>query len=45
MVEDAVSGVDAAHAGGMKAAAVGDAAEKQYGDYILDHFSDLLNVL
>ena len=45
VVEDAVSGVDAAHAGGMKAAAVGDAAEKQYGDYILDHFSDLLNVL
>lgn len=45
VVEDAVSGVDAAHAGGMKAAVVGDAAEKQYGDYILDHFSDLLNVL
>lgn len=42
VVEDAVSGVDAAHAGGMKAAALGDAAEKKYGDYILTSFSDLL---
>lgn len=42
VVEDAVSGVDAAHAGGMKAAALGDAAEKKYGDYILTSISDLL---
>lgn len=44
VVEDAISGVDAAHAGGMKAAAVGDAAGKHYGDYNLEHFSQLLNL-
>ena len=45
VVEDAVPGVEAAHAAGMKAAAVGDAAEKHVGDYILEKFSDLLNIL
>ncbi|MGM9564219.1 MAG: beta-phosphoglucomutase [Faecousia sp.] len=45
VVEDAVAGVEAAHAGGMKAAAVGDAAEKNCGDYILQRFSDLLRLL
>ncbi len=45
VVEDALSGVDAAHAAGMMAAAVGDAAEKNYGDYILNCFSDLLKIL
>ena len=45
VVEDATAGVDAAHAGGMKAAAVGDTAEKQYGDFILERFSDLLNIV
>lgn len=44
VVEDAVSGVDAAHAGGMKAAAVGDAAAKHYGDCNLAHFSELLKM-
>ncbi len=44
VVEDATSGVDAAHAGGMKAAAVGDAASKNYGDYILNSFSQLLTI-
>lgn len=44
VVEDAVSGVDAAHAAGMKAAAVGDAAAKCYGDYNLAHFSELLTI-
>ncbi len=44
VVEDATSGVDAAHAGGMKAAAVGDAASKNYGDYILSSFSQLLTI-
>ena len=38
VVEDAVSGVDAAHAAGMKAAA------KCYGDYNLAHFSELLTI-
>lgn len=45
VVEDAAAGVDAAHAGGMKAAAVGDAADKCYGDYILSSFSELLAIL
>lgn len=44
VVEDAVSGVDAAHAAGMSAAAVGDAAGKHYGNYNLEHFSELLNI-
>ena len=45
VVEDAVAGVEAAHAGGMKAAAVGDAASKNCGDYILKSFCELLNIL
>ena len=45
VVEDAVSGVDAAHAGGMRSAAVGDAAQKCCGDYNLACLSDLLDVL
>ena len=45
VVEDAVSGVEAAHAGGMKAAAVGDAAKKQCGDYIMQTFKQLLTIL
>ena len=45
VVEDAAAGVDAAHAGGMKAAAVGDAAGKCCGDYILRSFSELLAIL
>ncbi len=44
VVEDAVSGVEAAHAGGMQAATVGDAAAKHCGDYILQCFSDLLRL-
>ena len=42
VVEDAVSGVEAAHAGGMKAAAIGDAAGRGCGDFILSRFADLL---
>lgn len=45
VVEDATAGVDAAHAGGMKAAVVGDAAAKQYGDYVMNSFSELLTIL
>lgn len=45
VVEDAVSGVEAAHAAGMKAATVGDAAEKGCGDYVMSTFSDLLKIL
>ena len=45
VVEDAVAGVEAAHAGDMEAAAVGDAASKNCGDYILNSFCELLNIL
>ena len=45
VVEDAISGVEAARAAGMKAAAVGDAAGNKMGDYILESVSDLLRLL
>ena len=45
VVEDAVSGAEAAHAGGMKAACVGDAAANGAGDYNLAAVSELLNIL
>lgn len=44
VVEDAVSGVEAAHAGGMQAASIGDAANKGCGDFVLKQFSELLNL-
>ena len=44
VVEDAVAGVEAAHAGGMKAASVGDAASKNCGDYILKSFCQILDI-
>lgn len=45
VVEDAVSGVEAAHAAGMLCASVGDAAANHCGDYIMASFSDLLKLL
>lgn len=45
VVEDAVSGVDAAHAAGMLAATVGDAAEKGCGDFVMDSLPSLLKIL
>lgn len=45
VVEDAVAGVEAAHAGSMKAASVGDAASKNCGDYILKSFCQLLDII
>lgn len=45
VVEDATAGVDAARAGGMRVAVVGDAAAKQYGDHIMESFRDLLRIL
>lgn len=44
VVEDALSGVEAARRAKMKVATVGDAAEKHCGNYILKRFSDLLYV-
>lgn len=45
VVEDAISGVEAAHRAGMKAATVGDAAAHNVGDYVLASFSGLLELL
>lgn len=45
VVEDAVSGAAAGHAGGFQAACLGDAAAAQAGDYNLAAFSELLSVV
>ncbi len=45
VVEDAVSGAQAAHAGGMKAACVGDASQAGAGEYNLSSVRDLLDIL
>lgn len=45
VVEDAVSGAEAAHAGGMKAACVGDASRAGAGDYNMRSVKDLLEIL
>lgn len=45
VVEDAVSGAKAGHAGGMKVACVGDASKAMAGDYNLSTFSQLLEVV
>ena len=45
VVEDAVSGAEAAHAGGMKAACVGDASRIGVGDYNMNSLKDLLEIL
>ncbi|ETP72952.1 beta-phosphoglucomutase [Lachnospiraceae bacterium JC7] len=44
VVEDAVSGAKAGHAGGMKVACLGDASKAKAGDYNLKGFSDLLDI-
>ena len=44
VVEDAVSGAQAAHAGGFRAACVGDAAQAGAGDYNLNRISELLDI-
>ena len=45
VVEDAVSGAQAGHAGGFDVACVGDAAKSQAGDYNLSSFSELQQVV
>ncbi len=45
VVEDAKAGIDAAAAGGMDSAAIGDAAGYHIATYTLTSFSDLLNFL
>ena len=44
VVEDAVSGAEAGHAGGMKVACVGDAAQAGAGDYNMQSFVQLLQI-
>lgn len=44
VVEDAVSGAQAGHAGGMQVACVGDAAKELAGEYNLTAFCQLLEV-
>ena len=45
VVEDAVAGVEAGKAGGMKTAAYGEATKSRIADHDLEHFADLLNIL
>lgn len=45
VVEDAVSGAQAAHAGGMKAACVGDASKEGAGDWNLQSVEELTEIL
>ncbi len=45
VVEDALSGAEAGHAGGFKVACVGDASQKHAGDFNLQGLSDLLEVI
>ncbi len=44
VVEDAVAGAEAGHAGGMQVACVGDAAALKAGDYNMERFSELLSI-
>ncbi len=45
VVEDAVSGAQAAHAAGMKAACVGDASRNHAGDYNMNSVRELLKLV
>lgn len=45
VVEDAEAGIEAGIAGGMQTAAIGDARGCKRSDYILNTFSDLLEIL
>lgn len=45
VVEDAVSGAEAGHAGGMRVACIGDASQKGAGDYNMQSFEELLTIL
>lgn len=44
VVEDAVSGAQAGHAGGFRVACVGDASRAKAGDFNMSTFTDLLEV-
>ena len=44
VVEDAVAGADAGHAGGFKVACLGDAAQARVGDWNMGSFTELLDI-
>ena len=44
VVEDAVSGAEAGHAGGMQVACVGDASQAGAGDFNMKSFAELLEI-
>jgi beta-phosphoglucomutase-like phosphatase (HAD superfamily) len=44
VVEDAVSGAQAGHAGGMQVACVGDASQAGAGDFNMKSFAQLLEI-
>lgn len=44
VVEDAISGAQAGHAGGFRVACVGDASRAKAGDFNLSTFADLLEI-
>ena len=44
VVEDAVSGAEAGHAGGFDVACVGDAARAKAGDYNMESVAELLDI-
>ena len=45
VVEDAVSGAQAGHAGGMKVACLGDAAQHQAGDWNMQSIRELIDIV
>ena len=45
VIEDAVAGVEAAHRGGMKAAAVGDASSAGAGDWNMKSITELVRIV
>ena len=45
VVEDAVSGAQAGHAGGFVVACVGDASKAGAGDYNMDSFGELTRIV
>jgi beta-phosphoglucomutase len=45
VIEDAVAGVEAAHAAGMVAVSMGDAAEQGAGDHRIGEFAELVGVM
>ena len=45
MVEDAISGAQAGHAGGFRVACIGDAAKAKAGEFNMSAFSELPEIV